>query len=236
MASMCGLKYAFAFGAAALVASSASAAIQGISSVSLTPAVDSQVGMDGFGVGSTSYDSVSVATASPGGLGNSIFWIGGPGSTTGSPSDANTALDDAYISTGIFGTGTYTFDTEDVSSGDSKIFYVLEMGGNDDGIVVNALNASNTVLGSLTLNSGDYGTKLIDVDWNGNVNNDVYGTTFSISDFSGSLTSVAKIQIVGDSRIDVAQVGVATEVIPEPASMALVGLGSLMLVARRRKA
>jgi len=232
------IKLVSALAVSAGIGSSASAAIMAMTNPVLTAAVDGQSGLVSFDVGSTTYDSISIATVSPSGLGNSTWWAGGgnSGPFTGAPSDANDALDDAFVTTGIFGTGTYKFDTDTINAGDAKVFYVVENAGNDDGIVVNALDASNNVIAgySLTLNAADYGN-IAEVNWNGTATNDAFATTFTIADFGdGNLASISGIEIVGDNRIDVGQVGVATEV-PEPASLILTGMGGLLMIGRSRR-
>jgi hypothetical protein len=231
--------------AGALGISASEAAISPINSAVLTAPVDNQVGFVSFTVGSTIYSDLTIAAFTSGintGVTTARYWDGGSGSTTGRPSSHLAGLNDAYITTGIFGSGFsgtaaqvdfgLTLDT-----GDTRLIYITEHIGNDNGIVINPLvGGSVDTSWSLTLNASDYGTVTTTFNWE-NEPNQIAGTTFTIADFSGgagTLTNVDGIQITHLGTLDPGQVGIAA--VPEPSTIALLlGLGALCMVYLRRK-
>jgi len=227
-----------ALGATALTATTAYAGVGvGMTSATLTPNdADGEFSLIDFTVGSTLYTDLFVGDLVSSISGSSFYNNQTPSNNGGSGNH----VDDPHISTGIFGTGlgnnaAIEIDTVDVSSTDAAVFYLTEFGGNDDGIVVRPLDASNNVIPgwSLTLDAADY-SDLREITWNSNPFF-IAGTTFTVADFTGGagiLTSVSGLQIETDERLDPGQIGVAF--VPEPASALVLAVGAGLVVRRRR--
>ena len=236
------------------------AAIAPISSATLTAPANKQVGMVDFTVNSEVYSLITIGTARNLNLGGSgpILWYEGPTDTSGQPASNRDSLNDTFITTGLRGDAfdgssnlLVDFGTT-LNVGDTRLIFITELNGNDS-VVINPITGntggSNPAPGSgsvgtvdsswsLTLNSTSHWGEVIpsgDYIYNG-YNNPIGGTTFQISDFTGgagTLTDVTGILIQTVNALDPTQVGVAA--IPEPGTLALVGLalGSLVFIRRR---
>ena len=123
------------------------------------------------------------------------------------------------------------------------------------GATVRPIDANGNLIGdfTLTLTSSDFGTvpdATAQLNWKlngshssalniGSPGNNIpiNGVGFDLSDFSGTgtLTGVAGVQVSGGGALDPAVIGFNSEgVIPEPASLGLVGVSCLLIFGRRR--
>jgi len=131
----------------------------------------------------------------------------------------------------------------DISGTNTLLFIIENIAGLDD-ITVQGLLDGNLVGSELSIGTDDWGG-VLDLDQNRTghqqyrldlasgtpVTHDLGGVSFTLADLDATTIDGLRISD-GDSSIDPAIVGY---VIPEPASLALVGLGSLLMVGGRRR-
>ncbi len=216
---------------------------------SSSAAITAVTGVDSLtDVGSvtTSLGTVNVTTAT-------IRSYGAGNFNTGSPAFGTTShaqLNDTSILSGIVGSsgitnGSFSLDFGGlVTDNDSALdFFVFEDGGNDAGSIY-AILEDGTLSSALAF---DFTVAAIGSDLTGATgvlsNNGtnltgraVHGFGFDLTDLGiTSGTAIQGIVIDTGSSLDAYHIVANVEVVPEPSSTALLGLGGLALILRRRK-
>lgn len=189
-------------------------------------------------------DAESAANPSDYGWNNTTAANPTGGDPIGEPAGAIAAISDVYVTTNAFAlrNGSVFDLNTTVNDGDGSVLFVTEHLGNDNNITVTPLDSSYDAISTWTLDldGSDYAgiTSTSVYDYN-NQGNAIAGTTFTLSDFTGgtgTLTSVAALQIDGANNLDPALIGVAAT-IPEPMSYTLLlGAAVLLGALRRRRA
>lgn len=174
----------------------------------------------------------------------------------GSEKDGAASLVGLDVSTGAININVADFEFGVVlgdagATGDGNDLFIVDI-QNKAGATVRPLDVNGNLIGDfvLSLTSGNFGTESpVRLDWNLNGSaasplNDVGSTAtvsingvgFDLSDFTGTgtLTGVAGLRIDGGGSLDPAVVGFNTQAVPEPGSMALIGLGLTLMLSRRR--
>jgi len=203
-------------------------------------AVDNLANVASVTAGST----ISVTSGTVRGYGNAAFATGTPVIPGGS---THAELNDSSILTGVSGTGGFTngdyslsFNTNVTDNDAALDFFFFEDGGNDSGTIY-AVLADGSVSSGLAFTSASFGSAITAT---GVLNNNgatltgrnVEGFAFAFTDLG--ITNGTEIQgIVVDTGATADAYGIFANVdaVPEPSSTALLGLGGLALILRRRK-
>ncbi len=154
------------------------------------------------------------------------------------PGSDAAALSGLTITNGVANFTGVTLDLNTtVNAGDDAAFFWIDF-GTEGPMVFTPLDDNGDAIGSWSFTSSTFGTTFSPTfDLQGVVSSGAFGgITFTLDDFTGgtgTLTGVAGLQVTDNGLSDPAVFGVA--VIPEPASLALLGLGGLCLLGRRRR-
>lgn len=243
----------FAAGLVAAMAGPASAAVVGIDSVSLSPAPTADplrvnATIDSITLGGNTFSDLESITSVDFPANRERLWAT-DGTDPGSDSAAIVGLD--------YGTSVLNLEANtDLNFGRTlaateRVFLIKDGLANSseaspDRLTLLAL-AGNTVIGdySINLDDSDYGATLplgVTLQREGGasdlVDRDRVGVSFLVSDLTGTTGDLStltgfRVSATGNEagRYDLAAVGV---VIPEPGSIALLGLGAACLLGRRR--
>ena len=226
----------------------APAAVMSIDSVTLSPTfpgtVDDDADVTEITVASTNYVVDDTATFDV--SGNASNWFTSENGSVPSGSLQNDQEDAAAsgprITDGVLNVddGSFFNFSRDVASSDW--IFITELNG-DDEVTIKPTDAG-TAIGTWTLDiaASDWGELFdLNTDLNPGLQSPdprtIDGVAFQLSDFTGDtgpLTGVDGIEIDDANGLDAAAVGLA--VIPEPATLALLGLGGAMILAGRRRA
>lgn len=231
---------------AAIATSPAYAAVMGVDSITVSPGgtvpYDKNQSLTSITVGSTTFTTlISPASADSNNDGKAFKAKNGTGE-----SDAGDAVSDGDITTKYSNYGSPNDIDFGQSIGDRTIFWFSfggSTGSGDDGFTVQPIDAGGSTIGTyeLSIVSSDYGGTVAEIDstdLSGDTDRTrlIAGVAFTLSDFTGSggdlSTATGIRQVSGSNRPDTAEIGLA--VIPEPATVALVGLGGVILLSRRR--
>lgn len=205
------------------------------------PVVDEQYSLVGFDVNGVTYQPPQIATvdAAPGSTYHNRGGQGG--SRVGEPASTVAALNDAYITTGVFNPGIVDFELPSVlTAGGDEVIYLTDFSTGDP-MTLTPLDGGGAPIGSWTLAvaASDFGEVLPSgtFTWNGTSQpQPISAFVFTLADFVGDpgvLTDVAGIRVDGgEPGLDPGQVGVAIPV-PEPASLMLLAIGGAVMLRRR---
>ncbi len=245
--------------AAVCLASTVSAAVVGITGLTTTngdPAevVAANTLVTSFTTGLTTHTNLTGATVTNRGAVNTsqpIFPVGGTSSS------ALSVTGDLDVSAGLANVtqpgGSLDFLFGDTFNalgavGLGNDFFILELGttsAGDDTVTLQALDiAGNVIAGSsFTINPGDFGDTGKDIRFalggstseSGASPRAIAGVGFDVTDFGvpAATTGVAGFRL-SSGGLDPLVIGANLNAIPEPASLALLTLGSLTLLTRRR--
>jgi len=222
--------------AAVIIATPASAAVVGITTVTWDPAVATPIVSDAnltsITAGGTTYANLtaatSAATVDSGTLGGLLFYSGT------APANGLAAVTDGLNATtgsGNIGDGVNFFFGQNVDG--ANLFFV-DIGAADL-TTVRPIDGAGNLIGDFTLSTlSGGGTQFGSITLVGVATVAIRGVLFNTSDFSGtgSLTGVEGIRLAADN-LDPMVVGIAA--VPEPSSAALLLLGTLGMAMRRRK-
>lgn len=240
--------------AAAFAAPAMSATIASVSAIGTTP-VGGEVQIDSVTIGTDTLAIVEGATVPASGAGNpgadTILSASGlfSGSST-TAADAAGILSDNLVSTGVSGStvGTDFFFSRDLNADDVIVYFEVSTNASTENVEVLLIDASGASFGSalnLTSFIGDTGARFAasTTSTSGSVGNfgspaddRVLGVSFTLEDFGydpGTDPAARGITIGQNGGTDPTFVGLVA--IPEPSSLALAGIGSLLVLGRRRR-
>ncbi|BDS06841.1 hypothetical protein NT6N_18810 [Oceaniferula spumae] len=171
-----------------------------------------------------------------------------PGSPSFPGNSTHSELDDNSVLTGVAGSVSFTFGdyslsfASNVTDNDAGLdFFFFEDGGNDSGTIY-AVLANGTLSSGLTFTPADFGSDIS--GGTGVLNNSgtpltgrpVAGFGFDLTDLGVTAgTEIQGIVIDTASAADAYAIFANVEAVPEPSTTALLGLGGLAMVLRRRK-
>jgi len=202
---------------------------------SSTTEFDNTLKLESFTDGNTTWDEF-VLVDSVSNLGSTSYAYGASASDPGS---ATTAVTDDRIDSAVIGVDNnsrYFFEAAPLSVDDVLFFFEFTGGNNSATIQLIELDGTQVGTGTFVTSNDDVFGKL-DTNAFSALNMTLSAVPFS--DFAGvtsaNIGAVAGIEIVQAKDIDdPALVGFAT-LIPEPASLALIGVGSLLLLTTGRR-
>lgn len=140
----------------------------------------------------------------------------------------NAQVDQAFTTVGFGGADWVN------TNGDGLDFYIFEAGagGNTDGdITVRAVLTDDSLGPQVNLPGGTWGDTGLDISGAPNGGHAVNGIAFAVEDLQVSADTVLKGIQLESAGGDFIYVGAV--IIPEPASLALIGLGGLAMLRRR---
>jgi len=220
--------------------------------------VDTAADVTSINLGSGSLSVATGATSTSGGEdgGLTSYWaktsadLADPNATGNDRTDAESAVLGTTITDGLLnddgGDANFNFGRDILAS---EWIFITDLETNDttsgqSAITIQLLDGSS-VIGDLELEviTGDWGGALFDelVERAGgsDLNVSQFGVAFKLSDFTGTTGDASTadgIRILGGTGnqhgLDPSVVGLA---VPEPASLALVGIGSLLILGGRRR-
>ncbi len=228
-------------------AGSAESAVMGIDSVTTSPAlstfptagVNNEAVVTGITINGDDFivdDTATVDGSSP-----AMWWA----SDANQPSTDVAAMSGSVITEGALNVdkgAVFTFSREVT---DDDWIFITELNGDQD-VTIKPTDAGNAIsTWELDIAAGDWGGSLFTLDDPKRSDNNhrlddpsMNGVAFQLGDFTGgtgTLTGVNGIEIDKPGRqVDISVVGLA--VIPEPATVGLIAIGSLMTLGRRRRA